>query len=142
MQGVETYDSSDPRCQRPGAPLNTGASSMSSRRELLTQSAAGMLAAASVPMAQGTEKIRKKSQPGSVAKPMREGVQLAFFLAPVLLSLCIAGCSAGQSEHSYDTEYGAGNDWAFYDGNPAGTHYSRLKDINQSNVGRLKVAWT
>jgi quinoprotein glucose dehydrogenase len=143
MQSIDTYDSSRPRCQRPGTSLNTVANSMSTRRELLTQSAAGMLAAASVPMAQATEKIRKKSQPGSVGRPMREGVHLPEFLAPILLSLCIAGCSAGQSEHSYDyTEYGAGNDWAFYDGNPAGTHYSELKDINQSNVGRLKVAWT
>lgn len=33
-------------------------------------------------------------------------------------------------------------DWAAYEGNPGGNHYTTLSQINQSNVNRLKVAWT
>ncbi|MCS0627903.1 PQQ-binding-like beta-propeller repeat protein [Telluria mixta] len=36
----------------------------------------------------------------------------------------------------------AGADWSYYHGNPGGTHYSTLKQINTSNVKRLQVAWT
>ncbi len=35
-----------------------------------------------------------------------------------------------------------GRDWPGYGGNPQGTRYSPLKQINRSNVARLKVAWT
>lgn len=33
-------------------------------------------------------------------------------------------------------------DWPAYGGNPQGTRYSPLKQIDRSNVARLKVAWT
>src|SRR6202795_4639822 len=33
-------------------------------------------------------------------------------------------------------------DWAVYHGNPYGTHYSTLDQINTKNVKRLRVAWT
>jgi len=33
-------------------------------------------------------------------------------------------------------------DWPVYNGGKDGDHYSRLTQINRSNVGRLKVAWT
>src|SRR5260370_35264695 len=33
-------------------------------------------------------------------------------------------------------------DWQFYAGDPGGSKYSRLKQINRDNVTRLKVAWT
>ena len=33
-------------------------------------------------------------------------------------------------------------DWAVYHGNPHGTHYSTLDQINTKNVKHLKVAWT
>ena len=33
-------------------------------------------------------------------------------------------------------------DWAVYHGNPQGTHYSTLDQINTKNVQRLRVAWT
>jgi quinoprotein glucose dehydrogenase len=39
-------------------------------------------------------------------------------------------------------EYVASDDWAYYNGDPGGTHYSRLKDINTRNVSKLSVAWT
>jgi quinoprotein glucose dehydrogenase len=38
--------------------------------------------------------------------------------------------------------YAAGADWPNYNGGAAGTHYSRLHQINTANVSRLKVAWT
>src|ERR1017187_3588920 len=33
-------------------------------------------------------------------------------------------------------------EWQVYGGNPEGTRYSPLKQINPSNVGQLRVAWT
>ncbi len=49
-----------------------------------------------------------------------------------LLCLLIAftGAASGQS------------DWKVYAGNPAGTRYSTLKQINRANAARLQVAWT
>src|SRR5260370_29884001 len=38
--------------------------------------------------------------------------------------------------------YAASGDWPAYGGNPNGTRYSSLKQINRSNVSRLRVAWT
>jgi len=35
----------------------------------------------------------------------------------------------------------ASDDWPYYQGDPAGTHYSPLKEINVHNVRKLKVAW-
>ncbi|MBT5186894.1 MAG: PQQ-binding-like beta-propeller repeat protein [Kordiimonadaceae bacterium] len=32
--------------------------------------------------------------------------------------------------------------WDYYHGDPAGTHYSELDQINLSNVGELEIAWT
>src|SRR5208283_1672506 len=36
----------------------------------------------------------------------------------------------------------AQQDWKVYAGNPAGTRYSTLKQINRQNAARLQVAWT
>jgi len=33
-------------------------------------------------------------------------------------------------------------DWPYYNGDPGGSHYSRLDQINTSNVAQLAVAWT
>jgi quinoprotein glucose dehydrogenase len=41
-----------------------------------------------------------------------------------------------------DSGVAAGNDWSYYHGNPGGTHYSTLKDIDTANVKDLRVAWT
>jgi quinoprotein glucose dehydrogenase len=32
--------------------------------------------------------------------------------------------------------------WSFYGGDPGGTRYSELAQINRGNVARLRVAWT
>lgn len=37
---------------------------------------------------------------------------------------------------------GIASDWPTYGGNPAGTRYSPLTQINRSNVSQLQVAWT
>ncbi|GGY78708.1 hypothetical protein GCM10011613_24320 [Cellvibrio zantedeschiae] len=36
----------------------------------------------------------------------------------------------------------SGADWPFYHGNPHGTHYSTLNQINTQNVSKLKLAWS
>jgi quinoprotein glucose dehydrogenase len=36
----------------------------------------------------------------------------------------------------------AAQDWRYYGGDPGGTKYSTLDQVNKSNVGRLKAAWT
>ena len=41
----------------------------------------------------------------------------------------------GQQASEYRT-------WSSYGGDPGGTHYSALKQINKKNVAQLKVAWT
>ena len=33
------------------------------------------------------------------------------------------------------------DDYRYYHGDPGGSHYSRLTQINAGNVGRLKEAW-
>jgi glucose dehydrogenase len=33
-------------------------------------------------------------------------------------------------------------DWSMTGGNPGNSHYSKLKQINRSNVAKLQVAWT
>ncbi len=38
--------------------------------------------------------------------------------------------------------YAQNQDWPSYGGSPEGTHYSSLSEINRSNVGQLKVAWS
>jgi quinoprotein glucose dehydrogenase len=36
----------------------------------------------------------------------------------------------------------AQSDWPTYGGNPAGTRYSTLTQINRNNVEQLRTAWT
>src|SRR5688500_17826258 len=36
----------------------------------------------------------------------------------------------------------AAAEWRYYGGDPNGTRYSGLDQINRSNVGQLRVAWT
>lgn len=41
-----------------------------------------------------------------------------------------------------DAKREPGADWAYYHGDPGGSHYSALSQINTTNVGKLAVAWT
>ncbi|MFC4312968.1 pyrroloquinoline quinone-dependent dehydrogenase [Steroidobacter flavus] len=63
-----------------------------------------------------------------------------------LSSICLIAAIALQAFADTTTqtrdEYAANDDWPYYHGNPAQTHFSRLSDINTSNVSRLRVAWT
>jgi quinoprotein glucose dehydrogenase len=52
--------------------------------------------------------------------------------------ILLAGC--GRAGRHYDGKAGA--DWPAYGGNKAGNRYSPLDEINQTNIGRLAVAWT
>src|ERR1700748_149539 len=45
----------------------------------------------------------------------------------------------GQQSGPHANEY---RTWSTYGGDPGGTHYSSLKQINKKNVAQLKVAWT
>lgn len=59
----------------------------------------------------------------------------------ILAAAGVCAFGAGASSDSPATPYAASSDWPYYNGNPAGTHYSQLKDINSSNVSKLQVAW-
>lgn len=52
-----------------------------------------------------------------------------------------AGPAASHGSLTAAKDLAAGN-WAAYDGEPNGDHYSTLKQINRENVNNLKVAWT
>ncbi|MGZ3266808.1 MAG: outer membrane protein assembly factor BamB family protein, partial [Croceibacterium sp.] len=64
--------------------------------------------------------------------------KLALFAA-----LALAACNAVTADKpQIDTNtYGAGDNWDNPGGDWAGSHYSRLTDINANNVGQLGVAW-
>src|SRR5580658_10930482 len=49
-----------------------------------------------------------------------------------LIALVLCGVCAGQSETG----------WPAYNGGLDGDHYSKLAQINRTNVQQLKVAWT
>lgn len=53
-----------------------------------------------------------------------------------------AAGSAAPENRVASAEYGAGDNWSYYNGNAAGTHYSQLSDIDVSNVDKLRIAWT
>jgi quinoprotein glucose dehydrogenase len=55
-------------------------------------------------------------------------------LTTLALSLPMLGAHAADAS--------AGKDWPYYHGNPGGTHYSTLEQINTSNVGKLQLAWS
>jgi quinoprotein glucose dehydrogenase len=56
---------------------------------------------------------------------------------PLLLLVALATCARPPA---LPTDR-SGEDWAYYNGNPHGTHYSTLAEITHANVGRLQVAW-
>jgi quinoprotein glucose dehydrogenase len=59
----------------------------------------------------------------------------------IILLMLLALAAAGNSEGAMG-DRGAADDWPCYNGDPGGTHYSRLTDINVGNVAQLKLAWT
>ncbi len=54
----------------------------------------------------------------------------------------MAGTAAVLASRRAAGARGAGSDWRFYAGTPEGTRYSSLDQIDVSNVGELRVAWT
>ena len=66
-------------------------------------------------------------------------MKIETWLLPAALVLITA--SIGLPQASKKTPE-ASHEWQVYGGNPEGTRYSPLAQINRSNVGRLKVAWT
>jgi quinoprotein glucose dehydrogenase len=59
---------------------------------------------------------------------------LGLFAAFLLLASCSSSIDA-------DDSFGAAEDWAFYQGDPYVSQYSRLDQINVDNVSSLEVAW-
>jgi quinoprotein glucose dehydrogenase len=59
----------------------------------------------------------------------------------IFSGLCIAVCLGSfllfGSNHNHDKL----NEWSSYGGDPGGTRYSALKQINRTNVVNLKIAW-
>ena len=54
---------------------------------------------------------------------------------PILLALSLTAVWAAEPA-------GGGKDWPVYGGDPGGSKYSTLKQINRSNVTGLKPVWT
>jgi len=69
---------------------------------------------------------------GSRPLKSRHMVSVSVGTLTFLLLVTVPGA---QEDHS------AGRDWPVYGGDPAGTRYSPLSQINRSNVDRLQVAW-
>src|SRR5438270_9093038 len=63
--------------------------------------------------------------------------RLRFGALPLLVLAGLASCSEPQASPADRSD----DDWAYYNGNPHGTHYSTLAEITPENVGRLQVAW-
>lgn len=60
--------------------------------------------------------------------------------AALLLCAALASCQTGAVQQAAVHDR-SGDNWPVYHGNPHGTHYSTLDQINTSNVKDLKVAW-
>ncbi|HYW43891.1 MAG TPA: PQQ-binding-like beta-propeller repeat protein [Bryobacteraceae bacterium] len=63
------------------------------------------------------------------------------FLAAAVLPL-LAVSAAQLTKSTVKPDAAPAREWPVYGGNPEGTRYSPLKQINRSNVGRLQAAWT
>lgn len=87
----------------------------------------------------GREDIPLCGSMSSVGVTLRIGNVLS---ACALLSFCCLCQAAERSGGLSPSSDSAGDDWSYYLGNPASTHYSRLTDINTRNVNKLRVAWT
>jgi quinoprotein glucose dehydrogenase len=59
--------------------------------------------------------------------------------APMFLVLLLTACALAESSAHDDS---ASTDWPSYGGSPEAIHYSRLSQINRSNVKSLAVAWS
>lgn len=72
------------------------------------------------------------TQPGNVTKAARPSCASGHIAtaALVFVAIWVPSCASAQRE------------WPAYGGGPEGTRYSRLKQINRSNVSRLRVAWS
>ena len=60
-----------------------------------------------------------------------------YFIALVLFPALLSSAQTRSTKRP-----GPQTDWPAYGGQPAGDRYSPLRQINRSNVGKLKIAWT
>ena len=68
--------------------------------------------------------------------PCRTDTPAAPFLKNAVLSSAVVYASSARAA------LGASTDWRYYGGSAGATRYSSLDQIDSSNVGELKVAWT
>jgi quinoprotein glucose dehydrogenase len=59
----------------------------------------------------------------------------------VLVCCCSAICLAPLFLLGSRQERGGSPEWSFYGGDPGGTHYSALREINRVSVAKLTTAW-
>lgn len=71
-----------------------------------------------------------------------QGSCMHVMASPRKLAPVSTGAAGVAAEGPPATSYAAGVDWPYYNGSPGGTHYSKLRQINTRNVGRLRLAWT
>src|ERR1700720_1970405 len=63
-------------------------------------------------------------------------------LASILAAIFVLVPSAyGQQGITRSDSVSSGDDWPSYQGSPGQTHYSKLDQINTTNVTKLQLAW-
>jgi quinoprotein glucose dehydrogenase len=71
----------------------------------------------------------------------KKGIEKRFLMKRQQILFVLGVCATTAS--LLFSQYAPQNtDWRVYNGSPGGSHYSGLKQINQTNVGQLQVAWT
>jgi quinoprotein glucose dehydrogenase len=73
---------------------------------------------------------------------MRHRLNRRRFLKQSATSLLAASAWPASLRSDQQSAADPTREWRVYGGNPAGTHYSPLDQINRTNVHKLKVAWT
>src|ERR1700722_12296300 len=66
----------------------------------------------------------------------------AFCLVPAMFAGMLPNTAAAQGLSSADLLKPLANDWPTYSGDYSGKRYSKLTQVNQSNVKTLTLAWT
>ena len=75
-----------------------------------------------------------------MVQPARKPTRRALWMIPACALLCVGTPHAADAHRVKASPQPV--DWPVYGGQKADDHYSPLTQINRSNVGRLRVAWT
>lgn len=85
-------------------------------------------------------------KPNRCLSPYSKPIRSTMFrgLVPVVAACTMASMTCqllAKPDSSVSQSYESGDNWPYYHGNPGGTHYSTLDQINVGNVSRLVKAW-